>query len=246
MKVTPNGGINFSVLDGWWWEAFDGTNGWVIGDDRMYDNADYQDFVESESIYDMLETEIVPEFYERGSDGVPRKWIARMKASMRTCTSRFSSARMVREYADRLYMPAMAHGLHLREQKFSAAKSLAEWRSRISKQWGAVEVQSFAPEQVDTCTVGATLKVNATVKLGEIDPKEVSVQLYHGPSPTNGTIEAGRVVQMDVARRTKDGIYEFSGAIPCTTSGQHGFAVRVLPKHPDISGELDMHLLKWG
>jgi starch phosphorylase len=246
MKVTPNGGINFSVLDGWWWEAFDGTNGWVIGDDRMYDNADYQDFVESESIYDMLEHEIIPEFYDRGSDGLPRKWIARMKASMRTCTPRFSSARMVREYAERLYMPALDHGLHLRDGQFAAARSLAEWRTRISKRWSGVEIQSFEPAETGTCTVGGSVHVNAVVKLGDIDPKEVAVQLYHGPSPTNGTIDSGRVVSMEVARKRKDGLYEYSGSIPCTSSGQQGFGVRVLPKHPDITGELDMHLVKWG
>ncbi len=246
MKVVPNGGINFSVLDGWWSEAYDGTNGWSIGDDRIYDNADYQDFVESESVYDVLEREIIPEFYKRSSDGLPRRWLARMKSSMGTCTAQFSSFRMVREYAERLYIPALRNGLHLREEAYAAAKSLAAWRQRIAKGWSAVSVQSFHAVENGERKVGSSLTVKADVKLGDLDPAEVSVQLYHGPSPSNGAIESGHVVEMACQEAGKDGLYHFAGAVPCTRSGEHGVAVRVVPRHPDISGHHDMHLLKWG
>jgi len=245
MKVTPNGGINFSVLDGWWSEAYDGSNGWAIGDDRIYDNADYQDFVEGESLYDILEREIIPEFYDRGSDGLPRRWIARMKASMRTCTAQFSAFRMVREYTDRLYIPALHNGLHLRESGFAAAKSLADWKRKIAERWSEVEVQSFRRVESGERTVGSTLKVRAVVKLGEIDPAEVAVQLYHGPTPTDGLIENGQVVIMSCDELKGGGTYEFSGAVPCTRSGEHGFAIRVLPRHPDIAGHYNLRLLKW-
>jgi starch phosphorylase len=246
MKVVPNGGINFSVLDGWWCEAYDGSNGWAIGDDRVYDNADYQDFVESESIYDLLEREIIPEFYQRGSDGLPRKWLARMKASMSTCTPRFSSRRMVREYCDRLYVPTLRSGLHLRAERFAAARSLADWRSRIAQRWAAVKVESFAAQGNGEQRVGSQLAVSAVVALGQLDPAEVAVQLYHGPTPTNGTIRTGSVVEMQCARKLRDGVYEFTGAAPCERSGRQGYAVRVVPSHPDLSGHYDMHLLKWG
>jgi len=106
MKVTPNGGINMSVLDGWWPEAFDGTNGWAIGDRRIYGNQEYQDYMEAESFYELLEKEIVPMFYDRGSDGLPRRWIKTMKASMRSCCPVFNTNRMVSEYTDRFYLPA--------------------------------------------------------------------------------------------------------------------------------------------
>jgi len=246
MKVVPNGGINFSVLDGWWCEGYDGSNGWAIGDDRVYDNADYQDFVESESIYDLLEREIIPEFYQRTSDGLPRKWIARMKASMSTCTPKFSSRRMVREYCDLLYMPALKSGLHLREQRFAAAKTLAEWRARIAQRWSAVKVESFTAASNGEQRVGSKITVNAIVALDQLDPREVEVQLYHGPTPNNGTIKGGAVVEMQCVRSVRDGVYEYTGAVPCERSGRHGVAVRVVPSHPDLSGHFDMHLLKWG
>ncbi|HRX83686.1 MAG TPA: alpha-glucan family phosphorylase [Phycisphaerae bacterium] len=246
MKVVPNGGINFSVLDGWWCEGYDGTNGWAIGDDRVYDNADYQDFVESESIYDLLEREIIPEYYERSSDGLPRKWIARMKSSMSTCTPRFSSRRMVREYCERLYIPTVRNGLHLREQTFAVAKSLSSWRTALLDRWSGVKVESFAALENGERRVGAQLNVQATVVLGHVDPQDVAVQLYHGPSPNNGTIKSGSVVEMQCAGKVRDGVFTFTGAVPCERSGRQALAVRVVPSHPDLAGHFDMHMLKWG
>ncbi len=245
MKVTSNGGLNFSILDGWWAEGYKGTNGWMIGDDRIYDNQDYQDFVESESIYDTLEGEIIPMFYDRGSDGLPRKWIATMKASMRTLTARFSSFRMVREYADKLYIPTMRNGIHLRAEGFNAARSLAKWRRGISQRWAGVEIKDFNTSAAREQKVGSTIAVTARVKLGEVSPDDVVVQLYHGPTPTNGMIEAGRASAMECQQRSADGVFEYTGIIPCSTSGQHAFTVRVLPRHPDISGEHDFSLIKW-
>ncbi|NOX58256.1 MAG: glycosyltransferase family 1 protein [Planctomycetes bacterium] len=245
MKVVPNGGINFSVLDGWWSEAYDGDNGWIIGDDRIYDSAEYQDQVESEAIYETLEREIIPEFYDRSTDGLPRKWIARMKASMRSCTAQFSAARMVRQYVNQLYMPAMKNGLHLTEQNYQAAKELAEWKNRIETQWKSVHIESFAADDEGEHTVGAKVKVRALVRLGDVNPKEVAVQLYHGPKPTNGVIEDGNVVAMQFDSKNGDGLSHFTGNLPCDKSGEHAFAVRILPKMPDVSDQFNLNLIQW-
>ncbi|MFQ5412674.1 MAG: alpha-glucan family phosphorylase, partial [Phycisphaerae bacterium] len=106
MKVGPNGGLNFSVLDGWWPEAYDGDNGWAIDEGRIYEDSEYRDHIESEAIYELLEKEIVPMFYDRGADDLPREWIARMKASMKTLSPMFSTTRMLKEYTTLLYTPA--------------------------------------------------------------------------------------------------------------------------------------------
>ncbi|HNO77899.1 MAG TPA: alpha-glucan family phosphorylase [Phycisphaerae bacterium] len=245
MKVAPNGGINFSVLDGWWAEAYAGHNGWTIGDDRIYDSAEYQDQVESESIYETLEREIIPEFYDRSADGLPRKWIKRMKESMRSCTAQFSAARMVREYVNRLYVPAMKNGLHLTEKKYEAAKQLAEWKTRIANQWKNVAIESFDAVESGDVKVGSKMKVKAAVRLGDVNPDEVSVQLYHGPKPSNGAIENGEVVTMSLESKNGDGIGHFAGELPCRRSGEHAYAVRVLPKMPDVSDQYDLNLIQW-
>jgi starch phosphorylase len=246
MKVPPNGGINFSVLDGWWVEGYDGINGWVIGDDRIYDNADYQDFVESESIYDILEREIIPAFYDRGPDGLPRRWIAMMKASMRTCSPRFSAVRMVREYARDLYVPVTRNGLRLAGRDYAEAKALAKWRETIAKRWNGVAIESFDAVETGERRAGTMLTVRARVTLGEIKPDDVAVQLYHGPAPINGTIAGGQVVNMACENTKADGSYDYVGAIPCTTSGRHAYAVRIVPTHSGIPGHHDMSLIKWG
>ena len=107
MKVGANGGLNLSILDGWWDEGYDPARGWAIGTGEEYDDRKHQDNVESQSLYDILESELVPLFYERGTDGLPRRWIAKMKASMRELCPAFNTNRMVREYAERFYVPAL-------------------------------------------------------------------------------------------------------------------------------------------
>ena len=107
-KAAMNGALNVSVLDGWWPEAYDGENGWVIGDERVYTSPEEQDREDADSLYAILENEIVPMYYDRDEQGLPRRWIARMKRSIATITPGFSSNRMVRDYAERAYMPAAA------------------------------------------------------------------------------------------------------------------------------------------
>jgi len=246
MKAAPNGGLNFSVLDGWWCEGYDGTNGWTIGDDRVYDNPDYQAYVESESIYEMLEREIIPCFYDRGADGLPRNWIKRMKASIRKCGPQFSAARMVREYASRLYVPVARNGLHLRQDHYDAAKSLARWRAAIGKRWQNVGVESFDAEDGKEIPVGRELKVRAEIRLADIKPEEVLVQLYHGPVPADEVIHDGQAVDMQCQGSNGKGLFVYNGSIPCTRSGRHAYAVRLIPRHPNIPGHRDLTRIKWG
>ncbi len=257
MKVTPNGGINVSVLDGWWPEAYDGTNGWAIGDDRSYDNDEYQDFIESEALYDLLEREIVPLFYERASDGLPRGWIARMKNSMRTCSPKFSANRMLREYTEGLYVRGAAAWKRLRADQFAAARALTEWKARLGSRWGGVQIESFGrltPDgavmngdaTVSELEVGESLDVAARVRLGEVSPDEVAVELYYGPAESGADIRAGRSIPMKPQNRLDHGVYEYIGSAPCASSGLQGFAVRVIPKHPDLIGRYDLPLIRWG
>jgi starch phosphorylase len=167
-----------------------------------------------------------------------------MKASMRTCAAQFSAARMVREYTRRLYVPVMQNGMHLEQNDFAAARSLAAWRSHIVQRWDSVRIESFQSEGGEK-SVGSHLPVRARVRLGKVSPNEVVVQLYHGPIPRNGTLDTGEAVNMVCEDQQGDGAFEYSGAIPCQTSGQYAFGVRILPSHPDIPGHHDMSLIKW-
>src|SRR4029077_4340400 len=122
MKAGANGVLNCSILDGWWCEGYDGENGWAIGRGEEYSDLDYQDDVESRALYDLLEKQIVPLFYERTAEGLPREWIRRMKRAMSTAAGAFSTHRMVREYCEKFYVPAGDHWRAINANNFQGAR----------------------------------------------------------------------------------------------------------------------------
>ena len=246
MKVAPNGGLNLSVLDGWWPEAFDGENGWAIGDGRVYEDPAYQDYLESEAIYDLLEKEIVPMFYERTSDGLPRRWIARMKASMRTLCPRFNTNRMLEEYAEKLYVPAARRGRRLAENGFAAAKALSHWKSEIRNRWVGVHIDRVQTDDHRPLSVGTELNVRAHVRLGDVRPEDVAVEVYFGRVDASGRIVEGASAELACTSNDRDGWYNYTGKIPCNQAGHHGYAIRVIPRHGDLPHRYDTGLILWG
>jgi len=246
MKVTPNGGINFSVLDGWWPEAYDGSNGWIVGDEHIYDSDGYQDYVESTSIYETLEREIIPLFYDRSRDGLPREWIAKIKASMRTCSPQFSANRMLREYTDRLYGPAMRRSAKLVESEYEVARALAAWKKEIAQNWEQVRIEEVKTDGGAIQPVGKALDVAVRVHLGSVAPKDVSVELYHGLTSGVSEVSDGEVTPMNTDGDPENGTYRYVGKIPCRNTGRHGFAVRILPNHPHIEDKHSVGLIRWG
>jgi starch phosphorylase len=247
MKVPPNGGINFSTVDGWWPEAYDGANGWSIGDGRVYPDQGYQDHVEAESLYDLLEKEIIPLFYDRTADGLPRRWLARMKASMKTIPPVFNTNRMLVDYTERLYLSSIQRWKHLTAEGFAAAKRLSQWRDSMGKRWPQVRIMGVQANEGEELAVGSRLDVQARVHLGAVNPDEVSVELFYGPIDPHGQISEGQSAPMECqGQTTTDGTYRFVGAVPCVRSGQHGYAVRIVPKNADLPNRYVSGLISWG
>ncbi|MGD0264720.1 MAG: alpha-glucan family phosphorylase [Candidatus Methylomirabilota bacterium] len=247
MKATVNGAINISVLDGWWDEAYDGTNGWAVGRGEEYDDPGYHDQVESQAIYQMLENEVVPMFYTRGRDGVPREWVRRMKNAMRTVCPIYSASRMVKEYTERLYLPAGQRWEVLGANGLERARALAAWRERVRANWKGVAVQSVDAEMVAALEAGTTRSVRAEITLGALTPKDVSVVLYAGPLSGEGEITSATVSEMKVEGSPRTGAYIYSGTLQGQTTGLHGFRVRILPAHEDLwNPVLHMNCIAWG
>jgi glycogen phosphorylase len=248
MKVSANGGLNLSILDGWWVEGYQGDNGFAIGAGEEYTDLTYQDDVESRSIYDMLEQEIVPLFYTRGSDGLPRGWLRMMKRSMATLNGVFNTGRMVAEYAEVCYWPSAQRYHRLSANGLAGAVALSRWRRALARGWNQVRVEAVEADGADPMKVGGELRVRARVHLGPFGPNDVQVQLYHGLVDSLGEIPRPQTVSMASNGRpeTSDGVWQFQGVIPCRHSGQHGFAVRVLPQHGDLSNAYEPGLLTWG
>ena len=246
MKVCCNGGLNLSVLDGWWVEGYAQDNGWAIGAGEEYTDLPYQDDVESRAIYDLLEQEIVPLFYTRSSDGLPRGWVNVIKRSMSTVCPFFNTNRMVQEYVEKSYYPSAQRFDRLTMDHLKKAAELAEWRRRLTQGWPQIRVESVNAKGVDPMHVGSELNVEARVGLGNFTPEDVDVQLFHGVVDSLGEIPSPNSAAMSHNGPPEGGSWTYHGTIPLRASGQHGFAVRVLPKNHDLSNPFEPGLLVWG
>ncbi|MHB1344780.1 MAG: alpha-glucan family phosphorylase, partial [Thermoleophilia bacterium] len=244
MKVVANGGLNLSILDGWWDEGYREGVGWAIGSGEVFDDFDYQDRVEAQSLYSLLEQEIVPLFYDRGVDGLSRGWMAMMKASIRELTPAFSTTRMVREYAERFYLPAAAHFERLSVDDYAKARELAGWKAHIRGNWSGLEIVRVGGEEGAEVPVGAEVPLEAEIRLGALSPADVEVQVYHGALDADGTLAEGDAVPLTWVGQEGD-LHLYRGTIVCETSGMKGYSVRVLPRHEDVLIPNELQLITW-
>jgi starch phosphorylase len=244
MKAAVNGGLNLSILDGWWVEGYNGENGWAIGAGEEYSDLEYQDNVESRALYDLLEQEIIPLFYQRGGDGVPRGWVRRMKRCIASLAPVFNTGRMVAEYANVCYFPSAVRFAKLNDAKLTGANQLAHWRKNVATHWPQIRISNVNVTGGEGLHVGGTLHVEAFVQLGKLTPADVQVQLYHGLLDNMGEIHQPRTCPMQVSVG-QDG-YIYKGTIECDRSGQIGYALRILPRHADLASPFEPGLVCWG
>ncbi len=244
MKAAANGALNVSVLDGWWCEGYALDTGWAIGSGEVYQDPEEQDHVECEALFSLLEQEIVPLFYDRDKGGLPREWISLMKSSIRKLGAYFNTHRMVREYAERSYLPAHRSGVRLAGNDFAGAKGIAAWRARIASDWSKVSIRIEEAGKEKDMPVGGVVPVVVRARLGSLSPEDVSVEVCHGPLGTTGEIREGGVVP---ARwESRDGEEQvFRAEIPCKVTGRYGYMARILPRHPDLVNSLTPLLMTW-
>ncbi|MBI3947565.1 MAG: alpha-glucan family phosphorylase [Armatimonadetes bacterium] len=246
MKAAANGVLNCSTVDGWWCEGNAPEAGWSIGRGEEYADKDYQNHVEANAFYNLLEKEIIPIFYHRGLDGIPRGWIAHMKASIARIAPYFNTHRMVAEYAGRFYLPMARRALEMGADQGARARALAAWKGRVRGEWGNVRVLEVNTKDGESLAVGSALPVGASVQLGGLSPDDVAVQIYHGRVNEHLEISDPEALPMRCdGRAAGPGTCRFVGKIPCCTSGQHGFALRVVPHHPDLADPFEMGLISW-
>jgi glycogen phosphorylase len=263
MKAAANGALNISTLDGWWDEAWHGPEyladnnsddfelqsnsiGWAIGRGEDYDDPSYQDRVEAEALYDLLERDVIPTFYERGSDKLPRKWIARMKSSIGHLCYFFNTHRMVKEYTDRFYVPASLRHQRLTADEMARAKALAAWKEHVHRHWPEIRVESVATGPLAGLEVGKAVRVQAQIRLGALAPDDVIVELYAGLIDAGGEIQQALIYPMQPAGSDGNGTYRFEvDSVACRQSGLHGFTVRVLPHHADLPTSFLPGLIVW-
>lgn len=234
MKVLVNGGLNVSTLDGWWAEAFEPDYGWALGDTGERPDDDAQ---EAAQLYSLLEDEIVPAFYERDAEGLPRGWIARMRSSMASLAPRFSSVRMLQEYIEQAYVPGAASYRRRTVEDAAAARTLEQWSRHLEQHWGGIRFG-----EVTEAGRSGRLSVSVPVMLGAIRPDDVRVELYANPENTHEAVVQRMTPVEAIAGLPNAFIY---GVTVETARPAWHFTPRVVPFHPDARIPIELPLIAW-
>ena len=245
MKAAMNGLLNLSVLDGWWDEADYVRTGWAIGHGEMYDDPNFQDQVEANALYDLIEQEVETLFYDRDIDGLPRRWIAKMKDAIRINCPFFNTSRMVSEYALRGYFPASDRYQTLTANQFTPAKELAKWKASLVDHWNHIKIEEIDISEPAEIQVNENIVVKARLNLATLTPDDVQVELYQGIVDASGEIVNGIPIVMDSQREDQQGCTIYTANITYTTSGLQGLSLRVLPKHKYLSSSYEPRLILW-
>ena len=245
MKAAVNGVVNCSILDGWWDEAFDPGAGFAIGRREIYKSETEADDIESANLFDLFEQHILPEFYDRDASGLPRRWIARMKKCIKVLAPVFNTNRMIHEYAEKAYVPAHRRGQRLAADDHAGAKGLAARIRRYRAHWEGVTVESVVADTHRPVPVRTPLPVEAVVRLGELSPEEVQVQIYTGQAAPNGDLIHGEALPMTHDADLGEGRHRYKGQIVVQQSGRRGLAVRVLPHDARLQNPFIPGLVAW-
>jgi glycogen phosphorylase len=246
MKAVANGGLHLSTLDGWWDEAFAPGLGWAVGDRRDYLDAAQQDQVDRASLFDVLEREVVPLFYERDAAGLPRGWLSMVRASLAQLPPLFSTARMVAEYNERYYRPAQPLATRLAGSPPTPVRRLAAWLARIEPAWSGVRVEQLKTN-ASSVHVGAPLCVDATIFLNGLRPSDVAADLLYGSVDDHGDLVAPCSTRLEpIGPRRADRANYRSEPLRISSSGTHGLLVRITPNHPDLLPGQAQARARWG
>jgi starch phosphorylase len=245
MKACANGVLHLSVLDGWWWEAYQPGTGWAIGRNRLDDDPEAQDAFDAESLYGLLESEVLPLFYERDGKGVPRGWVERMKATIVAYAARFSTSRMVTDYARHAYGPAAGAWHVLRADGLAKARELAAWLERARVGWESVKVYAVEDDGSEVRPAGVPVHVRVQLYPGQLQPGELRVDIVYGQSGATRELVIEEEAPLAFVKQQEDRLCRYEGEFTPTRGGRAGYAVRVTPHHPDLPAVVTTGLAHW-
>ena len=242
-KAALNGQPNCSILDGWWAEGYNGKNGWAIGEEREYHDPEVQAEADSLSLYQVLEEQIIPAYYDRGPDNIPHGWIAVMKEAIRTCAPAFSMRRMVKEYTTRFYVPDIRAGIKMEESRYEEARVLASWKEHVRQNWSNLELLAEGLRD-GQLSLGEGVDVNAWVRADGLQKEDLAVELVYGEA-RDDLILPDQTIPMNYIKEESDGSMRYAVHLRPSETGSVGYGVRVLPTHPALPRKYDMGLVRW-
>ena len=245
MKAALNGGLNLSILDGWWDEWFDGENGWAIPTADGVEDPDRRDDIEAAALYDLIENHVTTLFYDRDADDLPQRWIGMLRHTMSTLGPKVLATRMVRDYTEKLYTPTARSNAAVRADGYAGARDLAAYKAKVHAAWPSISVDHVEAHGLsDSPQVGETLHVDAYVRLDGLEPSEVDVQVVTGTAAIGSDdLSDWTATSLSFVERYHDGITKYSGQIAIERTGQFGYTVRVLPQHEQLAFQSSLGLV---
>jgi starch phosphorylase len=243
MKAALNGGLNLSIRDGWWDEWFDGQNGWAIPTADGVADADRRDEVEARAIYDLLGNQVLPRFYERGTNGVPARWVEMVRHTLRETGPKVQATRMVRDYVQALYVPAAGSSRAMAQDGYGPAREEASWRSHLLQHWNTVRVAHVeATGAKDTPEIGSSLALRAEVELPDLAPADVTVEAAYGRVDDADGLHEVTTVPME-HEQTDGSRHWFTATLPLERTGAFGYTVRVLPHSEHLADPAELGIV---
>jgi glycogen phosphorylase len=245
-KAALNGALNLSILDGWWDEMFDGQNGWAVTSAESMSDLAHRDEVEANSLFEILERQLVPLYYDRGGGRYPRGWVARIKASIGSLGPKVMASRMVKDYVRELYEPTAVQATALADKGYVRARAVARWKHRVVAAWPEVKVLDVeSDEQTGKVDLGGVRSVAVSVELGSLTPDDVAVELLHGPVVGGEELTQTEVVRLSLTPAARAAPYRYEGSFTCDLAGRHGYTVRIVPAHPDLVNPVELGCIAW-
>ena len=244
-KASVNGVINFSVLDGWWAEGYNQENGWTIGTNAEYNSYEEQDIADSQSMYRTLEDKIIPTYYNKNEEGISPKWIRIMKNSIISTGGKYSTARMLVDYTNNLYMPLC----NLTKKYYQNVDTVAEynlWKKNLYINWKDIQISQTNNLDNITIDAGNNIEVKCEVKLPNVDLDNITVECYYGKILDNGIVENVSIIPMKLTEKDEENKrYEYTTKIELKTGGNYGYTFRVMPRHEMLLDAENLNLVKW-
>ncbi|MFO7874287.1 MAG: alpha-glucan family phosphorylase [Bacteroidales bacterium] len=245
-KATLNGVMNFSVLDGWWAEGYVEETGWKLKEEKTFENQEFQNEMDAETIYNTFENEIAPMFYDRDTDGIPVEWVRWIKNCIARVAPHYTNKRMLDDYFKTFYNPLFDSSEKISKNKYKAARELVHWKNKIIRAWDSIEVvdKKLLSNSGKTLLLGEVFRAELILDIGDIQASTVGVEVIFVRKSTEGKREVVSVYEME-QKESKENQITFTCEVPAERTGEFNYAFRMFPKNPALAHRQDFNLIRW-
>lgn len=245
-KAAMNGVLNLSVLDGWWAEGYIRDGGWALPEEKVFENQELQDQLDAETIYNILEDQIAPIFYDRNNDEIPVEWVKRIKNSFKEIASEYTMKRMLHDYDRKYYQPLAKYATKLSAENFKVARSLTGWMNHVRMHWNTIEVLKLRiPDSTKRpLNIGEVFSASVELKMSGITHEDIGIELVFGQKTEDIVESIKNITPLKIEKIHEDSVV-YSCEFPATRSGVFDYAFRIFPKHDLLKSRMDFPLVKW-